>query len=500
MACVEVPALPLQLVLQKHPQWRHEPLVILAEERPTAPVLWANRAAQRQRIERGLPFTHAKSLSATLRAQVVPQSHIEAAVNELFELLSHYSPSIEPIVDLPGIFFLDPTGLSGLFGTPDIWARQAQQTLNKAQYQARIAVGFSRPMLYVICQVLHPQAIHISPNVEHERSKALQIQLHKLHLSPKALNEMASLGLQTISDLLALPHASLRLRYGDELANLHDFLGGTQWTPLQPRSPSAPLQAQLEVDPPDAEISRLLFGIKNLLHNLLQRAHERCEAVHAIHIQWTYEYTTRDNHSTDSHDHPLRIEASAPTLDPVQLIDLIRLRLSTITLAAPVCEIALVAESVRVHPKQLHLQHAQHRRDLAAANRSLSRIKAQFGEAAVTTARLRDAHLPEARFVYEPCKDVLLPHPSFLAHRMPLVRRIHRPAKSLSPMPTHNPQAWLAAEGDVHCMLGPYRIAGGWWAKPRERDYYFVETKLGDILWVFYDRPRRRWFLHGLVR
>jgi len=32
-----------------------------------------------------------------------------------------------------------------------------------------------------------------------------------------------------------------------------------------------------------------------------------------------------------------------------------------------------------------------------------------------------------------------------------------------------------------------------------ERDYYYAETQHGEILWLFYDRPRRRWFLHGEV-
>lgn len=48
-------------------------------------------------------------------------------------------------------------------------------------------------------------------------------------------------------------------------------------------------------------------------------------------------------------------------------------------------------------------------------------------------------------------------------------------------------------------MHGPFRISGGWWVKTVERDYYYVETQRGDVLWVFYDRPRRRWFLHGFV-
>jgi len=31
------------------------------------------------------------------------------------------------------------------------------------------------------------------------------------------------------------------------------------------------------------------------------------------------------------------------------------------------------------------------------------------------------------------------------------------------------------------------------------REYYFAETRRGNLLWVYHDRLRRRWFLHGVV-
>jgi len=48
-------------------------------------------------------------------------------------------------------------------------------------------------------------------------------------------------------------------------------------------------------------------------------------------------------------------------------------------------------------------------------------------------------------------------------------------------------------------MIGPYVVSGGWWARPVHREYHFAETLRGDLLWVYYDRQRRRWFLQGEV-
>lgn len=63
------------------------------------------------------------------------------------------------------------------------------------------------------------------------------------------------------------------------------------------------------------------------------------------------------------------------------------------------------------------------------------------------------------------------------------------------PWPAHGEHGALVA------LRGPFRLSGGWWgsrnAAPVERDYYWAEMQRGDLLWVFYDRPRRRWFWHG---
>ena len=52
------------------------------------------------------------------------------------------------------------------------------------------------------------------------------------------------------------------------------------------------------------------------------------------------------------------------------------------------------------------------RRDRAAARRALARLRAAYGPEAVSAARLRDAHLPEARYRWEPAGDVNPSRPS----------------------------------------------------------------------------------------
>jgi len=116
IACVDVPALALQLVMRAHPEWDGEPMVVVEDDRPLASIVWANRAARTHKIRRGQSFAQAKALSARLHAEVVAESALESAIDQLFELLMPISPKVEPMLAQPSLFWLDPSELSLLFG------------------------------------------------------------------------------------------------------------------------------------------------------------------------------------------------------------------------------------------------------------------------------------------------------------------------------------------------------------------------------------------------
>ncbi|MDP7640334.1 MAG: DNA polymerase Y family protein, partial [Candidatus Hydrogenedentes bacterium] len=73
----------------------------------------------------------------------------------------------------------------------------------------------------------------------------------------------------------------------------------------------------------------------------------------------------------------------------------------------------------------------------------------------------------------------------------------------LPPRARHEPDGWLIAgiaDGPVEESIGPHIVSGGWWRKEIERAYYYVRTRKGRWLWIYYDQKRRRWFLQGEVQ
>ena len=53
-------------------------------------------------------------------------------------------------------------------------------------------------------------------------------------------------------------------------------------------------------------------------------------------------------------------------------------------------------------------------------------------------------------------------------------------------------------EGPLNIIHGPDRVSSHWWSKPQNRDYFIARQKSGRLLWIFFDRGEKCWFLHGV--
>ncbi len=86
LACVDIPALPLQLVQARLPEWKDAPAAIVERDAPQGLVLSANERARRAGVLPGQRFATALTLCATLRACAVAAAEVDAGVTELAAL------------------------------------------------------------------------------------------------------------------------------------------------------------------------------------------------------------------------------------------------------------------------------------------------------------------------------------------------------------------------------------------------------------------------------
>ncbi|HEX2228473.1 MAG TPA: DNA polymerase Y family protein, partial [Candidatus Binatia bacterium] len=96
LACVDLPAFPLQLLLKRHPDWVDQPAAVVAEDKPQGLILWVNERARQSGVLPGLRYAAALSLAAGLRAGEVAAKEIAESVSELTRRLMRFSPEVEP--------------------------------------------------------------------------------------------------------------------------------------------------------------------------------------------------------------------------------------------------------------------------------------------------------------------------------------------------------------------------------------------------------------------
>jgi len=514
-ACIDLPAFPLQLLLRKQPDWRLHPAAVVEADTPQGTILWINEKARVAGIRTGMRYAAGLSLAAGLRAAVVTSKDIDDEVAQLSELLRRFTPFVEPGRDEPGVFWLDAKGLERLFGSLSEWASSLHAELVRAGFVASIVVGFDRFATYAVAKERwkgdSPLFRHKAVSEElckkkgavpfpilfdtpaTERAAAREVRLDRLSLPTAARDTLLKLGVTTVGQFVDLPLEGVGVRFGPEVRRLHRLASGALTQPLAPEHPDVPAMRRLILDDPEFSASRIVARIENEIPSLLDEIAAKGRALAELQVGFRFERLG---------DHLESIQPAAPTLTPKTLVELIRLRLHALKqLPDGVMEIALIARETQAVAKQRELFAVKKRRDLEAGARALARVKAALGETAVVRASLRDAHLPEAAFSWEPMAALPEAKPRPVDEPR-LIRRVYPTPVPLPPSERHEPDGWLLRgleQGPVVKVQGPYLLSGLWWKQPTFREYHYAETKTGENLWVFYDRGKNRWYLQGEV-
>jgi protein ImuB len=494
LACVDLPAFPLQLLAREHADWLDKPMAVVAEEKPQAFLLWVNERARKLGIRPGHRYAAALALSRELRAGAVSEAAIAKGVSGLTELLRRFTPGVEPAEakwNSPGLFWLDASGLDRLFPSLESWAGAVRTALRESQFHASVVAGFTRFGTYAAARAkLH---LHVFRSREEEERAVRRVPLSRLDLPPDAQEAFLKLRIRTVADFLRLPAKGLLKRFGPEVHDLHRLAMGERFSPLQPVAPEEIFFRKMELPSPETASERLVFFVKQLLDDLLKELYGKSLALQKLHLR------------LDLDDHGFLEEAlrpDEPTLNSPLLLGLVRLRLETLKLDAGAVELTVRADVVRRALEQLNLVVEKPKRDPKSASRAFARLRAELGDEAVVRAEIRDGHLPASRFEWTPLTSLpAKASPSRRGERS-LVRRIYEKPMVLPPRSRHEPDGWLLRGlefGPVRDFLGPYVLSGGWWKRTVEREYYFVKMQQGDVFWIFYDRHRRRWFLEGRV-
>ncbi|HDS74223.1 MAG TPA: DNA polymerase Y family protein [Firmicutes bacterium] len=480
-ACVNIPALPLQFALVQRPDWKAYPVVIISRDAPNGEVMWLNKKAARSGIRKGLRYATALEIEPDLRANVISRTTISRQIKRIENTLQTVTPDVESSDDIPGVFWLNATGMGGVYGTISRWGKRIIAILKECGYQATVTIGFTRFGTYAA------SAAHTGVTIFRDRAEELQtvheIKLRDLSLPSDLVDTLGMLGIETVDGFIALPADGLRKRFGETAYTLHRWASGDMWDPLRPERREPTLYSRIEFERPESDALRLFTAISSVLQPLIHQTSARGNAVREV--RWVMLLDTGERRSES-------VKPATPSIDERQIGDLVRLRIESLQLDAGVDELLISVQTVPTQAGQTSLLTVRQKRDLAAADRALARLRAEFGDNAVVRACLEDRQLPEARYRWEPVDRARFPKP-VQTSLLSLVRRVYTKPRPIQ-------QACMVTK-----IAGPYVVSGGWWYTTPEskeevhREYYFVLTTNEAILWVYYDRANQQWFAQGEV-
>lgn len=494
MACVNLPAFPLQLLMQHHTDWRERPVAVVDQDKPQGIVLWVNEQAARRAVLPGMRYAKGLSLAPDLRAGVVPEPDIARHVDELTVTLRFFTPDVEPSKKEPGVFWLGASGLSLLYPSLKKWAGLVGSELSRTGLQWTVAVGFSR---YATCATAKTsQGIVVFEKRSDERAHVRALPIVRLDFPPDLRDALSQLAITTLNGFVDLPVDGIRKRFGNDAYELYQLAKDELFAPIDSKTPDEPFVQTTLLDHPESHVDRLMAVITTLLDPILISLQKRTKLLSSVTISLVLD-------NGEKRDELLR--PTSPTTQASEILKLIELRTHTLSLASGVVEITLQAEAVLATHNQLELFARKPRRDLEAAERAFARLRAEFGDHVVMRARLRDGHLPEARYEWEPMEKLPEPAPGKVTVRS-LVRRIFSRSIALQSCALYTgdgrpPACNVAHENGsrIEETIGPYIVSGGWWMRRVHREYYFVRSPQGQWLWIYHDKRRKQTFVQGTI-
>lgn len=282
---------------------------------------------------------------------------------------------------------------------------------------------------------------------------------------------LRKVGMQGIGDFTRLPAASIGARFGELGVQLHEWACGKRTLCLPVFLPEEPIAETVDAEDVDC-LDRLLVLARETLRRFECRLRARGLAARKLVIRFRLE---------SGRTMEKILQLTEPVQEAEALLKLLYDFLQSTTWDSPLIKLTLaVTESGPVLVGQLDLFDESENRfaDLA---QYVGRLRARYGQEAIGVADLRQSYIPERSW------ELVWP-PSTGIPKTP--RKESRPLFLFTPpRPCTPPKDWR--------MTPTENLVAEWWEDGGSRQYFIAENARGERLWVYREREKDEWYLHG---
>jgi protein ImuB len=525
-ACFHFPQLALDAIrvdadpIDAQARGQQPPFAVIDGPQQRRHVVLANAAARNAGVRNG----HAVAAAQTLCPRLTTAPRDETAERLALESIAAwaYRFSAEVSIAAPDTIFLEVGASLALFGGWPAIERRLRSEIATFGFAYSLTAAPAAAGARVLAT--HADGITI-PSVATLVAALGAVPLAASGFDGKTVAALRGMGFRTLSDLFRLPRAELARRIGEASLDHLDRMRGLAAESLLRYRPPARYERRLEFSFGIESHGPLAFPLQRLIREFALFLIARDGGVQRFALVLGHERGASTR---------IEIGLLAPQRDATALLELARARLERIELPAPVHALTLRADDL---PPLCPLH-----RDLFDAGRRealdwpalAERLCARLGEKALYGLACAADHRPELAWRPISARDAMrrsnataradsgksrvlsrqnIVDDNAAGHAIAVVIRkpkAKRGAPTLVPaIDAKTRPFWLLRRPNVlrgtitRILAGPERIESGWWDEDdQRRDYYVVETNLGQRAWAFVETGmpadrRAPWMLHG---
>ncbi|EIM04263.1 DNA polymerase Y family protein [Rhodanobacter denitrificans] len=461
-ACINLPHLAMDGILRRHPVTG--PLVLVDGPANARTIVAANEPAHAAGLHVGQRLSAAQALLSQFEAMAYERESADRWHRFLAAVAYRYSSEVSL---LPHAIVLEVSRSMGLFGPWPRLEAMLRADFTALGFRHRLAAAPTPHAAQVLATVADGQAVQGADALR----RALQgVPLAASGLPAAAIAALPGMGIRRLGQLLALPRDGLRRRFGAELPAALERLTGERPPGLESYRPPDVFDLRIELLHEVENRSALVFPLRRMVDDLAAYLAGRDGGVQRFLLRLEH----REGRCTD-----VPVGLLAPERDGALLFEFARGRLEHVVLPAPVLALRLLARELPAFVPAGRDLFDERPANALPLGQLRERLRARLGERVVyRLGGTTDPRPERAQAVAEGDHghDEPSPRPTWLlAH----------------PVPLRGPPPRILA--------GPERLETGWWDGAEAcRDYYVVETSLGQRAWAFCPPGEQDgWMLQG---